>query len=287
MKTVKGIEYLEPVVIILQDTGIGHTEIAGRTAYNSFDKSENEIVKEIGNGKLNPGYVSDLEDIESSKLLKQLAWVHHHHSVLEHTSITYLLKDVGRGVLQELVRHRIASYTVKSSRYTMSSVINAYIASLIDDDPKGWFINKMHKLNILITTHKAYNYLEYGAIYDKLKLQYAILGKEEFIKISVSKSSSEYLNDSTYITDELFDLLENGKAKRNIGDPFKHIVTDNWKTDIVMTVNLRSLKNFFELRLSNSAWFQIQWLAQQMVKSTPNKYLKLILKEDRIKKFKS
>ena len=54
---------------------------------------------------------------------------------------------------------------------------------------------------------------------------------------------------------------------------------DNWKTDIVMTINLRSLKNFFDLRDSGAAWFQIQWLAQAMKEATPQKYLKLIDKK--------
>jgi len=64
-----------------------------------------------------------------------------------------------------------------------------------------------------------------------------------------------------------------------VGDAFKHIVTDNWKVDMVVTFNLRSLKNYFDLRDSGGAWFQIRWLAQAMKEATPEKYLKLIVKK--------
>jgi thymidylate synthase (FAD) len=73
--------------------------------------------------------------------------------------------------------------------------------------------------------------------------------------------------------------LENGKKKRNVGDGFKHIVSDNWKVDMVVTFNIRSLKNYFDLRDSGAAWFQIQWLAEAMKEVTPIKYLKLIDKK--------
>ncbi len=285
MKTKYGINYTEPEITILHDTGIGQAEIAGRTAYNSFEKSEHEAINFLplsldtnsteGTKKL----INEINDIEDSKLLSSLAWVHHHHSVIEHISITYLLQNVSRGVLQELVRHRIASYTVKSSRYTMGSIINAYTASSYSSTPRTWFIDKMYNLDILITKDERYNEIEYDSIYNKLAYQeYKYNSQKNFILDTVSKSSIPFLK-SAKDADELFKLLKEGKAKRNIGDPFKHIVTDNWKTDIVMTINLRSLKNFFDLRDTGSAWFQIQWLAQEMKAQTPIKYLKLIDKK--------
>ena len=71
------------------------------------------------------------------------------------------------------------------------------------------------------------------------------------------------------------------RKKENVGDGFKHIVSDNWKVDMVVTFNIRSLKNYYDLRDSGAAWFQIQWLAEEMKKVTPEKYLKLIDKQYR------
>ena len=51
------------------------------------------------------------------------------------------------------------------------------------------------------------------------------------------------------------------------------------KVDMVVSFNLRSLKNYFTLRESGAAFFQIRWLAQEMMRVTPSKYLDLIIKK--------
>ena len=45
-----------------------------------------------------------------------------HASVLEHLSYTFDISDVSRALLQELARHRMASLTVKSTRYTLNEL---------------------------------------------------------------------------------------------------------------------------------------------------------------------
>jgi thymidylate synthase (FAD) len=80
-------------------------------------------------------------------------------------------------------------------------------------------------------------------------------------------------------SEALFEALQAGKKKKNVGDAFKHIITDNVKVDMVVTFNLRSLKNYLTLRDSGAAYFQIRWLAQEMMRVTPSKYLDLIVKK--------
>jgi len=287
-ETIIGIEYTKPKVFLLQESGLGVAEFAGRTAYNSFDKSENSIVSEL-NTALSVDcdlYDEDemkylLNNIQSSKLLEQLTWVNFHESVLEHINFSFLLKGTSRGVLQELSRHRIASYTVQSTRYTMSDVINAFVASVTNISEEfsscEWFIAKLLKLDLFIIDDTEYNRIEAIAIFSKLLYQMDRVGAKEFYNMSVSKSSLTHLTHKT-TNEELFKALQNGKQKRNVGDSFKHIVTDNWKVDLVMTINLRSLKNFLNLRDSGAAYFQMQWLAHEIKKSLPNKYIKLVNK---------
>lgn len=188
---------------------------------------------------------------------------------------------MSRGVLQELVRHRIASYSVKSTRYTMSSLINAFCIDTYfnynNTVPTKWFITKVHELDLFVTSEKKYNKIQIIDIWKKLKYQFNKKTKEEFYKIAISKSSIEYLQ-STEPCNIKFKLMQDGKSKRNVGDAFKHIVNDNWKVDLVITINLRSLKNFFQLRDSGAAYFQIKWLAQTIKAVTPQKYLNLIVK---------
>jgi len=276
-KIVNGITYSLPKVTIMGATDLLIAEYAGRTAYDSFSNSEHECIRNKD--------ISNL-DADSSELLTSLAWVHHHHSVLEHLSINYLIEGTSRAVLQEIVRHRIASYTVRSTRYTMSSILNAFVASYcmgaLDSDFHD-FRDLLHPMDLFVTPEVNYQNIEIHAIFNKLVYQYNILGKEEFLNIAIAKSSLDIIkypiqHPEMSLSQSIFEALEAGKKKRNVGDAFKHIVTDNWKVDMVVTFNLRALKNYFTLRDSGSAYFQIQWLSAEMIKATPRKYLDLIIK---------
>jgi thymidylate synthase (FAD) len=182
-------------------------------------------------------------------------------------------------VLQELARHRIASYTVRSTRYTLGTVLNTFIASQITSDKLKFFIDRMIALDYLVIEDEKYQEIEWKAVYEKLLLQQEMLG-HEFIKMILSKNGIEIYNRyHEGFPMQLLRKLESTKQKRNIGDNFKHIVTENWKTSLVMTMNLRSFKNFYKLRSSNAAWFQIRWLANEMFEKLPIKYKLLIDKK--------
>ncbi len=275
-ETVDGITYKKPEVVLLQQTGIGVSEIAARTCYDSFENSENECVKEVKNVLPTEEALKEINSVEHSKLLDDLAWTYFHHSILEHTNLSYLVRGTSRGVLQEHARHRLQAISVRSTRYTMSSVVNAFVASFEDPNPKEFFVSVLKKLDILVTVDEEYNKIEYESMFDKMLFQKERL--DNFYELCISKSSFEYLNEYKGDSLALFEALEGGKKKRNVGDPFKHIVTDNWKVDMVVTFNLRSLKNYFGLRDSGAAYFQIRWLAQAMKDATPKKYLDLIVK---------
>jgi len=272
MENIYGISYNKPEVILLQDTGIGVAESAARTCYNSFANSENDVIKEIEYQLPDTHMCTEINNINKSSLLDDLAWTYFHHSILEHANLSYLIRGTSRGVLQEHARHRIQAISVRSTRYTMSSIINAFVASL---DNKEFFVKKLLSFNMFVTSDINYNKIEIGSMFDKLTYQKNIV--KDFNSLAITKSSLEFLekfNDSEL----LYEALQNGKKKRNVGDAFKHIITDNVKVDMVVTFNLRSLKNYFTLRDSGAAYFQIRWLAQEMMRVTPKKYLNLIIK---------
>ena len=290
---VGGIVYSSPEVILLNQNGIGAAEFAGRTAYDSFNSSENKAIVDLDDYLNQPvreqtaenELVSKVNDVNNSKLLDTLAWVHHHHSVIEHSVLTFLIKGTSRGVLQELARHRIASYTVRSTRYTMSSILYAFLISIKTSAAEDNFKRLVLGFDLFVTDNE-YNIIEINTIFNKLSYQQKILG-DEFINSCLAKDALEwYMNESTYQNGTIhlnMDKLNTFKKKRNVGDLFKHIVTDNWKTDLVMTINLRSLKNFFDLRDSGAAYFLIRKLAEEMKEKTPKKYLSLIDKKSREK----
>jgi thymidylate synthase (FAD) len=276
MEEMYGIKYSRPEVVLLQDTGIGVAETAARTCYDSFCNSENEVVQAIENRLPDTQMCASLNNIEDSQLLDDLAWTYFHHSILEHANLSYLIRSTSRGVLQEHARHRIQAISVRSTRYTMSSLINAFVASKQGED-RDFFINKVLEFDMFVTADEAYNRLEIGAMYDKLDFQSKKV--ENFYELAVAKSSLHFIKEFEGKSQELYDALQSGKKKRNVGDAFKHIITDNVKVDMVVTFNLRSLKNYLTLRDSGAAYFQIRWLAQEMMKVTPKKYLDLIIKK--------
>jgi thymidylate synthase (FAD) len=267
------IEYEKPKVTLLQQSGLGVAEIAARTCCDSFENSENECVRNA----MEDMDTDAINCIQNSDLLSNLAWVHHHHSIIEHATLSFLIQGTSRGVLQEHARHRLQAISVRSTRYTMSSVINAFVASLENEDGYPFFLATLLALNLFVITDKEYLNIEVRAIYDKLLFQYK--KDNDFINNAVAKSSIPFIEEYKGNANALYTALEDGKKKRNVGDGFKHIVSDNWKVDMVVTFNIRSLKNYFDLRDSGAAWFQIQWLAEAMKEVTPVKYLKLIDKK--------
>jgi len=271
--TMYQIEYEKPKVTLLQESGLGVAEIAARTCYDSFENSENACIKRAME-HLDTDAINNIDD---SDLLANLAWVHHHHSIIEHATLSYLVQGTSRGVLQEHARHRLQAISVRSTRYTMSSVINAFVASLESEDGFAFFLEKVLGLHLFVVTDEDYLNIEIKAMYDKLMFQYK--KDPDFLKNAIAKSSLPFIEECKGDSQTLYNAFQMGKKKRNVGDGFKHIVSDNWKVDMVVTFNIRSLKNYFDLRDSGAAWFQIQWLAQAMKDVTPVKYLKLIDKE--------
>ena len=283
-ETIAGIEYSKPHVILLQQTGIGTSELAARTCYDSFGSSESSSIQTL-NEKFDEllteptamnEVLENINEVDHSDLLDKLAWTHFHYSILEHANLTYLIKGTSRAVLQEHARHRIQAISVRSTRYTMSSLINAFIAAK-NGGGKDFFIDTVETFDMFVTADRAYNRLEIGAMYDKLDFQSSKV--EDFYAIAVAKSSLAFIDEFKGQAQALYDALQSGKKKRNVGDAFKHIITDNVKVDMVVTFNLRSLKNYLTLRDSGAAYFQIRWLAQEMIKVTPQKYLDLIIKK--------
>lgn len=269
-----GISYSVPDVVLLQESGLGVSEAAARTCYDSFLSSENKAIRELETVLPNKSMLKEINEITQSSLLDDLAWTYFHHSILEHINLTYLIRGTSRGVLQEHARHRLQAISVRSTRFTMSSLINAFVASA---DDKDFFIEKIMDLDMLVVTDKEYVKIEIGAMFDKLLYQKSQV--EDFYALGVAKSSLPLLEEFKNDKQKLYEKLQSGKKKRNVGDAFKHIVTDNWKVDMVVTFNLRSLKNYFSLRDSGAAYFQIRTLAREMIKATPQKYLDLIIKK--------
>lgn len=59
---------------------------------------------------------------KAQKRINNVANVYKHASTIEHLNYSFDIDGVSRALLQELARHRVASYTVKSTRYTLKEL---------------------------------------------------------------------------------------------------------------------------------------------------------------------
>lgn len=90
-------------VTLLHNTPLWIGSHGARTCWESHEKSDN-------------GGPKDCE------LLDRVGNKFKHQSILEHVSYNFFIEGVSRALLQELSRHRMASYSVKSTRYTLKEL---------------------------------------------------------------------------------------------------------------------------------------------------------------------
>lgn len=90
-------------VTLLHHTPIPICSHAIRTCYQSFERGDNGGEKDIA-------------------LIYKVGNKNKHSSTLEHLFYNFYIQGISRACLQELARHRIASLSVKSTRYTLKEL---------------------------------------------------------------------------------------------------------------------------------------------------------------------
>lgn len=99
------------------------TEIAGKLCYKSFSLDLNQNLTRVG-GRGNHQYIQ--EGLIATK----------HGSVLEHTTVNFVLLDVSRVLTHELVRHgEGTAFSQESGRYVRSSEVSMFIPSIVQSNP--------------------------------------------------------------------------------------------------------------------------------------------------------
>ncbi len=185
----------------------------------------------IGMGYSHGKDYRNLSEEEQFNKLKRLIDLGH-MSVLEHITISYSIHNITRTLLQELARHRIASYTVQSTRFTLKKVVTEFsdIMKCGKIDPKQV---------------KKYFYCPNEAVY----------------------------NQTVDIIRNMLDFLKKNPKAGN--DSLKYLLPENfYVSNVMMTINFRSLLNLLELRLSKNALFEFRNLAIKLIAVLP-----LILEE--------
>lgn len=170
--------------------------------------------------------VEDLYDnIDSAAMVKMLISMGH-ESPLEHCSFTFGVEGVSRALLAQLTRHRIASYSVKSQRYVDESNLNYIVPPEIQKDEEAEKIY-METMQFL--------QMRYTKLRDILK--------EKHIQSGIDPKAAEKL------------AIEDARF----------VLPNACETKLIMTMNVRSLYNFFNLRCCERAQWEIREMANQML----------------------
>jgi thymidylate synthase (FAD) len=209
-------------VKLLQHTSLEVCAHAIRTCWQSFDKSDDGGEKD-------------------KDLINRVGNKFKHASTLEHLTYTFYISGVSRALLQELARHRIASPSVKSTRYTLKELKDEESftsgMSMVElkqkyTDPKEVYNDKHMKA--------ASKYLVFTNV---LGVDFASVVALENLRLM------------------LLDGVANDKAK--------YCLPESYKTELTWTINARSLQNFISLRSGKSALWEIQDLANLLYNSLP------------------
>lgn len=149
---------------------------------------------------------------------------------LESIKTTFYIENISRGVLYKLAKNKDVSLSVRSTRYTMGKLLMAYVASTL-----------LEKRNVLIdfcVNNKVF-------VNTGRELELEIHSLAEYLKHLDLMDLSHCLIKTSYYTlntfteeKEFFDILS---PNRNVGDNFKHIVNDNWSTNLTVTMGLDTL----------------------------------------------
>ena len=188
----------------------------------------------------------NLSTEKAMKKIKAICVDKKHSSVLEHITFNFKIEGISRLCLQELVRHRLASYTVESTRYTLPN-------------KEEWNNIQSKALDLVGGSG------EDKDKYNELATKYIVIPN------NIPKyDSQKYISELSFSL--LFTLSELVTDLGVTNDKLKYFLPESWRTNLVMSINIRSLRNFLQLRLSKQAHFEIRHLANLIIEQIPEEY---------------
>lgn len=158
-----------------------------------------------------------------------------HESPIEHASFTFGIEGVSRTLLAQLTRHRIASFSVQSQRYVEKSGFEYITPPEIAAIPEA------------------------KAIYDDMMARDAE-AYDALREILVKKHTEAFISEGMSP-----DAVEKA-ADKKANEDARFVLPNSCDTRIIMTMNTRSLYNFFRLRCCNRAQWEIRELATEMLR---------------------
>jgi len=224
-------------VRLLHATPLWIAKQAIRTCWDSHDKSdtyvENGVATDI-EGNLGCGE-------KDRELIHRVGNKFKHASTLEHVSFNFEIKGISRALLHEIARTRIASISVKSTRYTLK---------------------ELKEEESFMTIEHESEFMRVGIDIDRGRAsQYIVMTGNDLVD-----------NASILALEGLRGSLNHGISN----DIAKYCLPEAYKTELTWTLNLRALQHLIYLRSDKSALWEYRKLIQEMIKVIPEEYQYLI-----------
>ena len=167
-------------------------------------------------------------------LLRLIGWGH--ESVLEHIFLTFEITGLSRACLQELARHRLASMTVESTRYTLRKIIKS-----IDEGMINGVFNTFDYFSFLL-----------GEFAQKERVIH-VIGQTLGMIAGLAEAYPEMPNDV-----------------------LKYFLPEFWPTNLTFSVNIRELRHILDLRTRPAALKEFRTLSRKLFEAVPDEFKYLL-----------
>lgn len=180
------------------------------------------------------GLNDNLTDEKAASFVEMLGEIGH-ESPIEHASFTFGIEGVSRSLLAQITRHRMASFSVKSQRYVREGSFEYVIPPEIENDAEA------------------------KALYDQIMA-------EDQAKYDRLTEILKAKHIKTFLDEGKDEKTANRLAEKKAIEDARFVLPNACATQMVVTMNARSLMNFFRLRCCNRAQWEIREIANQMLK---------------------
>lgn len=177
--------------------------------------------------------LDNLTEEKTAGFVEMLAEIGH-ESPIEHASFTFGIEGISRSLLAQITRHRIASYSVQSQRYVRESRFTYVTPPEIASVPQA----REEFEKAMQAAQESYDRIA-EILRDKHTRTLTAQGKDE--KTAARLAEKQAIEDARFVLPNACD------------------------TKMVVTMNARSLLNFFRHRCCNRAQWEIRDVADQML----------------------
>lgn len=147
-----------------------------------------------------------------------------HASPIEHVTFTFGIEGVSRALLAQITRHRIASFSVQSQRYVKENSFTFVTPPAIAEDSEAL------------------------ALYQS----------------AMDDAFAAYQKLAETLEKKYLAVMDRRAAEKKAIEDARFVLPNACTTKMILTMNARSLMNFFELRCCNRAQWEIRAVATEM-----------------------